>query len=231
MDRSAFSYPQVRRAASALGVLGEFPLPTLRRGMDVELEHGRRHRQTDVTHDSAMASLRIAIAHLRERRDYYALLDKYVEHAPRTNPLGDAQAAVVDSVTMADETAPKTKKGFTAFHLLLAAGAGAGIAYVLTNARARNIINGLEIQLEHAASSAAQIGSGTPAAPAATPPAQTPPASTTTTTTTAPPASTGGTGQASNTTVAVGETTSSSPNPAAGVYTAAQAQFRGAVRR
>lgn len=233
MARPSFSYEQVRRAAKSLGVLGEFSLPTLRRGMDVELEHGRRHRQTDVTHDAARATLRIAVAHLRERPDYYALLDRHVEHAPRANPLGVAQDAVVDSVTMADETAPKTKKGFTAFHLLLAAGAGAGVAYLVTNSRMRNIINGLAIQLEHAASQAAQIGSGTPttSTPTSTPTTSTP----TSTGGAAPtsgstPASNPSTGSASNQSVAVGEPTSST-NPAAGAFTAANAQLRANLRR
>ena len=43
-------------------------------GMKIELEHGRRDPQTDVTHDDPIITGKIALAHLREFPDYYQRL-------------------------------------------------------------------------------------------------------------------------------------------------------------
>lgn len=51
--------------------LGQF-----RRGLEVELEHGARDAETDVTHDDLTLTGKIAWAHLKEFRDYYTRLDK-----------------------------------------------------------------------------------------------------------------------------------------------------------
>jgi len=63
---------EVRLAMRALGVR-DIPFDLLKEGMAVEREHG------DLTHRDAIATARIALAHLRERRDYYKLLKRYVE--------------------------------------------------------------------------------------------------------------------------------------------------------
>ena len=47
-----------------------------RRGLEVELEHGARDPDTDVTHDDLTMTGRIAWAHLKEFPDYYTRLDK-----------------------------------------------------------------------------------------------------------------------------------------------------------
>lgn len=46
----------------------------LRRGMEVELEHGRRDPATDVTGDDLPVTGKIALAHLNEFPDYYTRL-------------------------------------------------------------------------------------------------------------------------------------------------------------
>jgi Protein of unknown function (DUF5661) len=51
-------------------------LEQFRKGMDVELEHGRENPTTDVTHDDAVATGKIALAHLNEFPDYYTRLEK-----------------------------------------------------------------------------------------------------------------------------------------------------------
>lgn len=73
--------------------LSDFTYRDVARGMNVELEHGLASRLTDITHDDPMMTLKIALAHLYERGDYYKLLERYVEGAPhprgaiiRTNP-------------------------------------------------------------------------------------------------------------------------------------------------
>lgn len=52
-----------------LGITGR----ELAEGMNVEAEH------RDVTHCDPRLAARIALAHLRERRDYYRRLKRYVE--------------------------------------------------------------------------------------------------------------------------------------------------------
>ena len=51
-------------------------LEQFRKGMDVELEHGRENLLTDVTHDDSVATGKIALAHLNEYPDYYVRLEK-----------------------------------------------------------------------------------------------------------------------------------------------------------
>lgn len=43
-------------------------------GLKVELEHGKKHAKTDVTHDDPVKTGKIVLAHLNERKDYYDLL-------------------------------------------------------------------------------------------------------------------------------------------------------------
>ena len=51
-------------------------LEQFRKGMDVELEHGRENPLTDVTHNDAIVTGKIALAHLNEYPDYYLRLEK-----------------------------------------------------------------------------------------------------------------------------------------------------------
>lgn len=62
-------------------------LDEFRRGLAVEFEHGSAGgAQTNVTGDDPIKTGRIALAHLRERPDYYRALEKYVEKKARKNP-------------------------------------------------------------------------------------------------------------------------------------------------
>jgi len=56
-----------------------FGLEDLRRGMDVELEHGSREPLTNVTDDDPVLTGKVALAHLLEMPDYYDRLD-VMEH-------------------------------------------------------------------------------------------------------------------------------------------------------
>lgn len=51
--------------------LSEFTL-----GLNIELEHGSRNRQTNVTNDNGKLTGEIALAHLKEIPDYYSRLTK-----------------------------------------------------------------------------------------------------------------------------------------------------------
>lgn len=66
-----FDEKEVAWIAKILGVADEVDLDQLRRGMAVELEHGRRDPLTDVTNDDPLLTAKIALAHLREMPDYY----------------------------------------------------------------------------------------------------------------------------------------------------------------
>ena len=45
-------------------------------GLDVELEHGKRNPNTNVTQDDEVLTGKIALAHLNEFPDYYTRLQK-----------------------------------------------------------------------------------------------------------------------------------------------------------
>lgn len=76
--REEFTVEQAVAVASELGIdfdITPFGVEQFRRGMMVELEHGRRDPITDVTHDDPIITGKIAWAHLREMPDYYERLD------------------------------------------------------------------------------------------------------------------------------------------------------------
>ena len=50
-------------------------------GLEVELEHGARDAQTNVTSDDALITGKIALAHLREFPDYYTRLSAMEKEA------------------------------------------------------------------------------------------------------------------------------------------------------
>lgn len=45
-------------------------------GLKTELEHGSRDKKTDVTHDDALKTGKIVLAHLKEVKNYYTKLKK-----------------------------------------------------------------------------------------------------------------------------------------------------------
>jgi hypothetical protein len=53
----------------------QIDLEQFRRGLEVELEHGARDPETNVTGDDLVLTGKIAWAHLKEIRDYYKRLD------------------------------------------------------------------------------------------------------------------------------------------------------------
>jgi hypothetical protein len=76
-SKSTFTTEEAARIAKELGIdfsVEEFDLEQFRSGMDVELEHGARDPQTNVTGDDPVVTGKIALAHLREIPDYYTRL-------------------------------------------------------------------------------------------------------------------------------------------------------------
>lgn len=70
-----FSMDEARRIGDAIGVdWSKYPLEEFRLGLTVELEHGAHDPQTNVTGDDEIMTGKIALAHLKEIRDYYSRL-------------------------------------------------------------------------------------------------------------------------------------------------------------
>jgi Protein of unknown function (DUF5661) len=92
--RSTFDPSEALEVATRLGLdfdAEPFSLDEFRRGMEVELEHGRRDPATNVTGDDPFMTGKIALAHLREMPDYYTRLDRMeaeaeAEQAERLDP-------------------------------------------------------------------------------------------------------------------------------------------------
>lgn len=61
----------------------KFTLNDIVKGMNVELEHGTRNKETNVTNDDLIMTGKIALAHLNEFPDYYQRLDKLEEEATK----------------------------------------------------------------------------------------------------------------------------------------------------
>ncbi|MFW9943585.1 MAG: DUF5661 family protein [Candidatus Sifarchaeia archaeon] len=59
----------------------EFDVEQFRKGMDVELEHGKRNQHTNVTNNDPLMTGKIALAHLNEFPDYYDRLENLEEEA------------------------------------------------------------------------------------------------------------------------------------------------------
>ena len=75
--RRKFSSTEARDIGDRLGLdWSVFDLAEFQRGLEVELEHGSRDPETNVTNDDLGLTGKIAWAHLKEFPDYYTRLDK-----------------------------------------------------------------------------------------------------------------------------------------------------------
>jgi hypothetical protein len=90
MTTTGFTVDEARSIGTRLGIdwdASPFDVGQFRAGMDVELEHGARDADTDVTGDDAFTTGKIALAHLREMPDYYTRLARMEAEAEATaNP-------------------------------------------------------------------------------------------------------------------------------------------------
>ena len=74
---AGFSAEAARAAGERIGIdwaASRFDVEQFRMGMDVELEHGARDPETNVTDDDVTVTAKIARAHLNEFPDYYTRL-------------------------------------------------------------------------------------------------------------------------------------------------------------
>jgi DNA-directed RNA polymerase alpha subunit len=75
--KAHFSADEARVAGERIGIdwlTSPFDVEQFRMGMDVELEHGTRDPETNVTNDEQTVTAKIARAHLNEFPDYYTRL-------------------------------------------------------------------------------------------------------------------------------------------------------------
>jgi hypothetical protein len=80
--KKSFTIEEAKDVGEKLGIKwDEFDTEQFRKGMDVELEHGRRDKHTNVTNDDPLMTGKIALAHLKEFPDYYDRLENLEEEA------------------------------------------------------------------------------------------------------------------------------------------------------
>ena len=83
-DKRRMSTTEAKQIGAMLGVdWKKVDLEQFRRGLEVELEHGARDPETNVTNDDLTLTGKIAWAHLKEFPDYYTRLDKLEAEADR----------------------------------------------------------------------------------------------------------------------------------------------------
>lgn len=81
-SKKYFTAEEAEQIGEALGIdWSEFDVEQFRTGMNVELEHGRRDPETNVTGDDPMITGKIALAHLNEFSDYYTRLEEMENEA------------------------------------------------------------------------------------------------------------------------------------------------------
>ena len=79
-----FTAEQAKELGEKLGVKWDkFDVEQFRMGMDVELEHGKRDPETNVTDNDPLTTAKIALAHLNEFPDYYTRLEKMEKEAEK----------------------------------------------------------------------------------------------------------------------------------------------------
>ena len=70
-----FTTEEARQIGERMGInWDEYDVEEFRMGLAVELEHGLHDGQTNVTDDDELITGKIALAHLKEIRDYYSRL-------------------------------------------------------------------------------------------------------------------------------------------------------------
>ena len=86
MEHTTFSADRAHAIGEAIGIdwtTARFDVAQFRMGLDVELEHGRRDPETNVSDDDEITTGKIARAHLNELPDYYTRLAQMEAEADR----------------------------------------------------------------------------------------------------------------------------------------------------
>jgi hypothetical protein len=86
VEHVTFSEDKAHAIGEAIGIdwtTSRFDVEQFRMGLEVELEHGRRDPETNVSDDDEITTGKIARAHLNEFPDYYTRLAKMEAEAER----------------------------------------------------------------------------------------------------------------------------------------------------
>ena len=76
MSKKGFTNKEAKAIGMQLEIKWDmFDVDQFKRGMNVELEHGLKDSDTNVTSDDPLTTGKIALAHLREIPNYYDLLE------------------------------------------------------------------------------------------------------------------------------------------------------------
>jgi hypothetical protein len=77
MKEKRFNLENANQIGETLGIdWNKFGVEQFWMGLEVELEHGARDPETNVTNDDSLLTGKIALAHLKEFPDYYTRLLK-----------------------------------------------------------------------------------------------------------------------------------------------------------
>ena len=79
-----FTIDEAGRIGTEIGIdwdTSPFDVNQFRAGLEVELEHGSRDPQTNVSESDPIVTGKIALAHLKEFPDYYTRLEKMESEA------------------------------------------------------------------------------------------------------------------------------------------------------
>jgi len=80
--KEKFTLEEALEIGARLGVKWDkFDADQLKKGMNVELEHGLKDLHTNVSKDDELMTGKIALAHLKEFPDYYDRLEKMEKEA------------------------------------------------------------------------------------------------------------------------------------------------------
>lgn len=84
--KKLFTIEEAREVGASLGLdWNKIDLEQFRQGLAIELEHGARDPETNVTGDDLLLTGKIAWAHLKEIPDYYTRLAKMEAEAENKN--------------------------------------------------------------------------------------------------------------------------------------------------
>lgn len=82
--KKKFTKEEASITGTKLGIKWDkFNVEQFKNGLNVELEHGNRYSDTNISNDDVLTTGKIALAHLREFPDYYLRLAKMEKEADK----------------------------------------------------------------------------------------------------------------------------------------------------
>jgi len=82
VQKETFTVEEAQKVADELGItFDSFTIEEFRQGLDIELEHGSKNPDTNITNDDPIMTAKITLAHLKEIADYNTRLLAMEEEA------------------------------------------------------------------------------------------------------------------------------------------------------